>query len=40
MHQTALKTTQLGHTGLEISRVGCGAWLTLEDIVEIERSAR
>jgi aryl-alcohol dehydrogenase-like predicted oxidoreductase len=26
MYQTALKTTQLGHTGLEITRVGFGAW--------------
>ena len=26
MHQTALKTTQLGQTGLEITRVGFGAW--------------
>ncbi len=26
MHRTALKTTQLGQTGLEITRVGFGAW--------------
>jgi aryl-alcohol dehydrogenase-like predicted oxidoreductase len=26
MQQTALKTTQLGQTGLEITRVGFGAW--------------
>jgi aryl-alcohol dehydrogenase-like predicted oxidoreductase len=26
MYQTALKTTQLGETGLEITRVGFGAW--------------
>ena len=26
MHQTALKTTKLGHTGLQITRVGFGAW--------------
>jgi aryl-alcohol dehydrogenase-like predicted oxidoreductase len=26
MEQTALKTTQLGTTGLEITRVGFGAW--------------
>jgi aryl-alcohol dehydrogenase-like predicted oxidoreductase len=26
MHQTALSTTQLGHTGLEITRIGVGAW--------------
>jgi aryl-alcohol dehydrogenase-like predicted oxidoreductase len=26
MYQTALKTTQLGQTGLEITRVGLGAW--------------
>ena len=26
MHQTAMKTTQLGQTGLEITRVGFGAW--------------
>jgi aryl-alcohol dehydrogenase-like predicted oxidoreductase len=26
MYQTALKTTQLGRTGLEITRVGFGAW--------------
>src|SRR4051812_20285834 len=26
MEQTALKTTQLGSTGLEITRVGFGAW--------------
>jgi len=26
MHQTALTTTQLGQTGLEITRVGFGAW--------------
>jgi aryl-alcohol dehydrogenase-like predicted oxidoreductase len=26
MHQTALKTTRLGQTGLEITRVGFGAW--------------
>ena len=26
MHQTALNTTQLGQTGLEITRVGFGAW--------------
>jgi aryl-alcohol dehydrogenase-like predicted oxidoreductase len=26
MYQTALKTTQLGQTGLEITRVGFGAW--------------
>jgi len=26
MHQTALRTTQLGQTGLEITRVGFGAW--------------
>jgi aryl-alcohol dehydrogenase-like predicted oxidoreductase len=26
MYQTALKTTQLGSTGLEITRVGFGAW--------------
>jgi aryl-alcohol dehydrogenase-like predicted oxidoreductase len=26
MQQTALKTTRLGHTGLEITRVGFGAW--------------
>jgi aryl-alcohol dehydrogenase-like predicted oxidoreductase len=26
MHQTALKTTQLGQTGLKITRVGFGAW--------------
>ncbi len=26
MYQTQLKTTQLGHTGLEITRVGFGAW--------------
>jgi aryl-alcohol dehydrogenase-like predicted oxidoreductase len=26
MHQTALKTTQLGQTGMEITRVGFGAW--------------
>src|SRR5687767_14015030 len=26
MEQTALKTTQLGATGLEITRVGFGAW--------------
>jgi len=26
MHRTALNTTQLGQTGLEITRVGFGAW--------------
>ena len=26
MYQTKLKTTQLGQTGLEITRVGFGAW--------------
>jgi hypothetical protein len=26
MQQTALQTTQLGNTGLEITRVGFGAW--------------
>jgi aryl-alcohol dehydrogenase-like predicted oxidoreductase len=26
MYQTALKTTQLGQTGLEITRIGFGAW--------------
>jgi aryl-alcohol dehydrogenase-like predicted oxidoreductase len=26
MYQTQLQTTQLGHTGLEITRVGFGAW--------------
>jgi aryl-alcohol dehydrogenase-like predicted oxidoreductase len=26
MYQTALKTKELGHTGLEITRVGFGAW--------------
>ena len=26
MYQTQLKTTQLGQTGLEITRVGFGAW--------------
>jgi aryl-alcohol dehydrogenase-like predicted oxidoreductase len=26
MFQTALKTTELGHTGLEITRIGFGAW--------------
>ncbi|HWD11547.1 MAG TPA: aldo/keto reductase [Solirubrobacteraceae bacterium] len=26
MHRTTLKTTQLGQTGLEITRVGLGAW--------------
>jgi aryl-alcohol dehydrogenase-like predicted oxidoreductase len=26
MHQTAIETTQLGRTGLEITRVGFGAW--------------
>ena len=26
MYQTALKTAQLGQTGLEITRVGFGAW--------------
>ena len=26
MYQTAMKTTQLGQTGLEITRVGFGAW--------------
>ena len=26
MQQTALKTTELGSTGLEITRVGFGAW--------------
>src|ERR1700761_4815871 len=26
MQQTALKTTQLGRTGLEVTRVGFGAW--------------
>jgi aryl-alcohol dehydrogenase-like predicted oxidoreductase len=26
VYQTRLKTTQLGHTGLEITRVGFGAW--------------
>ncbi len=26
MYQTQLKTTQLGHTGLDITRVGFGAW--------------
>src|SRR5271163_497733 len=26
MHQTPLTTTQLGQTGLEITRVGFGAW--------------
>ncbi len=26
MYQTRLKTTQLGQTGLEITRVGFGAW--------------
>jgi aryl-alcohol dehydrogenase-like predicted oxidoreductase len=26
MYQTQLKTTQLGHTGLEITRIGFGAW--------------
>jgi len=26
LQQTALKTTQLGHTGLQITRVGFGAW--------------
>src|ERR1700730_15142837 len=26
MHQTSLTTTQLGQTGLEITRVGFGAW--------------
>ena len=26
MYQTQLMTTQLGHTGLEITRVGFGAW--------------
>jgi aryl-alcohol dehydrogenase-like predicted oxidoreductase len=26
MQKTALKTTQLGQTGLEITRVGFGAW--------------
>src|SRR6201987_5696715 len=26
MQTTTLKTTQLGHTGLEITRVGFGAW--------------
>ena len=26
MYQTRLKTTQLGDTGLEITRVGFGAW--------------
>jgi aryl-alcohol dehydrogenase-like predicted oxidoreductase len=26
MHKTAIKTTQLGQTGLEITRVGFGAW--------------
>jgi len=26
MYQTQLKTTQLGHTGLDITRIGFGAW--------------
>ncbi len=26
MGKTQLKTTQLGHTGLEITRIGFGAW--------------
>jgi aryl-alcohol dehydrogenase-like predicted oxidoreductase len=26
MYETTLKTTELGHTGLEITRVGLGAW--------------
>jgi hypothetical protein len=26
MHHTTLRTTQLGHTGLKITRVGFGAW--------------
>jgi aryl-alcohol dehydrogenase-like predicted oxidoreductase len=26
MHQTALETTQLRKTGMEITRVGFGAW--------------
>jgi aryl-alcohol dehydrogenase-like predicted oxidoreductase len=26
MHRTALKTTQLGQTGMEITRIGFGAW--------------
>ena len=26
MYQTQLKTAQLGQTGLEITRVGFGAW--------------
>jgi aryl-alcohol dehydrogenase-like predicted oxidoreductase len=37
MQKTQLRTGPLGRTGLEVTRVGFGAWeLTSQDIAEIE----